>query len=706
MGVNDSMTRPLAVNSDICTDKNQPQSTSCDTSSFPEAGMSVSREELSSLPLTILGGDLPTDIRGHVFIIGPTGTVNSPTTAAVFPSGSGTSLFNGDGMVYRLDFDQKRGASLTSRMIKTPCYYADAASVTGTQYANLGFLNAGLARLSPILGFRNELNTAFLPIKFAPDLSWRLLVTWDAGRPYEIDPVTLKLITPIGRDQEWQEQKVPLRSGPFLFKLCLSGAHPAFDHETHQLFMVNWGKSLLSLLSPVLVHGIATLLRGNGLLKQLFRWIFWLIQGVFRLLQVSVHLLGGNSKDFVDLICWDGSGDLQKWRVLHPNGTPVFVQETMHQIGVTRDYIVLMDTAFKLGPEQILPNPLPGRQSLETTFRDLFDTPLPADTAVYLVDRAALKPEKDTVVAQKVSIPREIAHFLTDYDNEGGKITLHAAHNCAWDPAEWLHDYDRYPPEGASSNPAASFVSHDRVGMTVGTMDINYVARHIIDTKTGTLADSSLVSDSSYTWATAIYAAHNLLQPNHYQNLYWLSWGCWQDLLTEYIYDLYSPYKYRTIDPQKMLEITRAGKPSNLCRFDLNKLAIVDGYTFPDGYFGNSPQFIPRTDPAQKSSTNGYLTCVVLTTNRPAVNNSEIWIFEAADLQKGPVCKLADPSGRLKIGLTIHTTWLPEIARPEIHYQVPAREDYDPLIDQQPPELQQEIRALFEKEIYPNFENN
>ncbi len=107
---------------------------------FPRAILSVSRQECDRLPLTVKRGlsddpgQLPDDLQGRLFVISPVGDLDSDTigeTPVVLPSANGwTPLFNGDGMVYRLDFDSP-GASLSSKIVKTPCYYADRA--TGEQ---------------------------------------------------------------------------------------------------------------------------------------------------------------------------------------------------------------------------------------------------------------------------------------------------------------------------------------------------------------------------------------------------------------------------------------------------------------------------------------------------------------------------------------------------------------------------------------------
>ncbi|MGL5808187.1 MAG: carotenoid oxygenase family protein, partial [Xenococcaceae cyanobacterium] len=79
----------------------------------------------------------------------------------------------------------------------------------------------------------------------------------------------------------------------------------------------------------------------------------------------------------------------------------------------------------------------------------------------------------------------------------------------------------------------------------------------------------------------------------------------------------------------------------------------------------------------------------------------EIWIFDAQNLQQGALYKLSHP--KLNFGFTVHTTWLKEAVSPSPRkYNI--REDYDYLIDGQPPELRERIRQLFEEEIYPNFE--
>jgi carotenoid cleavage dioxygenase-like enzyme len=650
---------------------------------FPESCMTVSRRELLNLELNVCEGEIPQDISGHAFIIGPVGTVGSRTEDLLYPGGAGVSLYNGDGMVFRLDFNHKDQVSVSSRIIKTPCYYADLETTAGSKYANLGFANLGMSRLSPVLGFRNEVNTAFLPFKFSQDEHWRMLVTWDAGRPYEIDPISLDTITSIGWNREWNEQKLVWKtdSYPYVFGLNLATAHPVFDIHTDQLFMVNWGRSLNTLQAPVIRHQINTAFKSN---------VFKKYEKIFPYIPQAIDYLSkANGQDFVYLMCWDGSNeDIKKWRIVDANGNSIKIEQSMHQIGLTRDYIVLMDTSFKFGIEQLAYDTVPNDQGLET-YRDILNYPQAPDTSLYLVHRADLKLDTITVKATRVEVPREIAHFTTDYENPDGCITLHCAHNNGWDPAEWIHDYDVSAQERTP-------IGHRLVGMTTGTTDINHLGKYVIEAASGQIRRKAILNDPEYTWTTAIATFNDTVPSEKHEDIYWISWGCWKDLMTDFVHDLYDSYKYRRIKLAEIKKIAEEGKPSSLCRLNTKRMEIVDGYQFPLGYFGNSPQFIPHSA-STGSSTDGYILCLVLFDE----NKSEIWLFDANNLRVGPVCKLNHPD--LKFGLTIHTTWIPSAHSRIANYYIPVEEDYEDLISKQSPEVQEEIQEFFQEKIYPKF---
>ncbi|MGP1387252.1 MAG: carotenoid oxygenase family protein [Thainema sp.] len=769
---------------------------------FPQSMLILSRTEHDRLPLTV-EGTLPGDLQGHAFVIGPAGSLTNapiPGTPLLRPTEDGTPIFNGDAMIYRLDFDAAATESrvyLTNHLAKTPCYYTDQATLPGQLQQHLGYNNHGLARLSVFCGFRNEVNTALIPMQFSEDDGTRLIITWDAGRPYEIDPYTLQIATPVGRNDEWQEQiNIDLPFG-----IVTTTAHAFFDPyapDGATLFTLNYGKSIPTAVEPFLNQDLGlswsdlktlieaieqrlTLIKvpletliqldkallnewpliqpfqdawdaiAKPTIKQILQdmhhlaaeidpflpWsnvplpyhdfvrnfaslleeefdagaedLLTLVKDILDLIPILKKLVDAAEEmtDFVDLIQWDGQGDLQKWRVLVETAKgpqPISIRQSMHQIAVTQDYVVLMDTVFKLGAEQLLTSPLPQHPKIEQLLRDVLDFRESTDTIIYIVRRADLTAANSQVTAKQATIPRGAAHFLADYDNPNHKITLHLAHNTAWDPSEWTRPYD-------------DFLGQDPplYGMSVAGMDVNHIGRYVVDGETGELCESVLLTDFEHTWMTAIYAFDGLQPPRQFKNIYWNSWGCWQDLLTKYIQESYTDYRYREVPVEQVQDITKRGIPVNLCRVDTEKMQVADSYQFPPGCFGYSAQFMPRKRSGSEAegsvnnaidpSMDGYIVCVVNTSDRPT--QTDFWIFDAANLQQGPVCKLVHPE--VKLGLTIHSTWLPEIKPRSATYNVPVRADYQNrlqhnLMQDIHPTAVADVQQLFEKFVYPNFE--
>ena len=182
--------------------------------------------------------------------------------------------------------------------------------------------------------------------------------------------------------------------------------------------------------------------------------------------------------------------------------------------------------------------------------RNLLERSASPDSKVYIVRRADLKAgqrpacdQQDVeVVAQQLVIPLEAAHFLVDYDNPQGNITLHVAHICAMQVAEWvrLYDVSAYKPH----KPVPSYLH----GMEHDEVDIGRMGRYVIHGETGELIESKVIADSRYTWAVDLYAYLDKLAGGlplgKLENIYWSSFGLWNQLMTKYICDLYKDYKY------------------------------------------------------------------------------------------------------------------------------------------------------------------
>ena len=317
--------------------------TNCPT--LPESILQVNRDELDlELNITNVGEqELPQDILGHVFIVAPVGTAESQG----LPHIDGDSFMCGDGMIYRLDFNQPGSVTLKTRIVKTPDYYADLATATNEKYAQYRFNNHGMLRFSSALGSRNPLSVAFLPVKFAQDELERLLVTYDGGRQYEIDTDTLELATPVGSNKEWQ----PEVNVKFPFTPVLSTAHPAFDARQGEMFTINYGRSLENFMN--LPH-ISVMDRFWGKLTQHFP---------------HAHRKGELLEDFLYLIRWDGEQPLERWKLILSDGSPVRIKQSIHQIGLSKGYILIIDTFFTTGLEQTVNNPLPEWENLSEKIR-------------------------------------------------------------------------------------------------------------------------------------------------------------------------------------------------------------------------------------------------------------------------------------------------------------------------------------------------
>ncbi|WP_041233589.1 carotenoid oxygenase family protein [Cylindrospermum stagnale] len=678
----------------------------------PQSIMTASQRELKDIQMQV-SGYLPQDLQGHVFMVTSVGTVNS----GGLPYRNGDSVLCGDGMIYRLDFNSPYEVRLTTSIVKPPDYYADKATCQNSKYKKYRFRNHGITRFSLTLGIRNQLNTAFLPIKFSSDSQERLLVTYDAGRPYEIDTETLELVTPIGTNQEWQSE---LNGYNAPFPPFLSTAHPVFDPHTQQIFTVNYGRSLLNFLDTIpfiydleqfpqeideFLTALSSFLRVN-FLKDIFDFASHSLQRFVQLyVELIEKLINLEIDNFVYLISWDGAGDLERWKLVLPDGSPVSIDQTIHQIGVTRDYVVIMDTAFTTGLEQILNNPFPDDKKVERLLRDLLERPTSPDSLVYIVRRADLKAgqfpvsnqQEVEVVVQKVVLPLEAAHFLVDYDNPQGNITLNTSHICGMEVSKWIGNYDvsAYNPE----NPVPSYLH----GMEPSQADIGRMGRYVINGETGDILESQIISDIERTWGVDLYTypeqdPQTKKTLERLEDIYWCSFGLWKDLMTEFIVNQYKHYRNRQVPIEKVLSMAAKGIPAYLFRLHASSTeaaAIVDSYQLPSGYILLSPQFMPHRD--AKKPTDGYIICTVWYEDK-----NEFWVFDANHLSKGPLCQLSHPS--LDFALTLHTAWLPNIGKRQATYYINVREDYKELVHQAS-QKHPDIQDLFEEEIYPHFES-
>ncbi|WP_375500254.1 carotenoid oxygenase family protein [uncultured Nostoc sp.] len=736
------------------------------------------------LLLKIKEGSLPPDLQGHMFIVAPVGTLSDPY-------GTGIPLLNGTGKIYRIDFNKQGEKSepgkafILAKDTKTPCYYADR--ITNTQSNEIWkFRDFGIARISPRLGLYNQINTGLQPFRFPTDEQDRLLVTWDVGRPYEVDPLTLELITPIGAVDNWvQPDDMSFWPFPFIF----STAHPVFDPiDRRELFTVQYAGMSERILRAIRYYETKTAetrqklrqqvepelrrlqqdvteeeinkhedykhLIALNLLNLMYPNVFSDLDSaevdVVKDLRKAVDIIKADAvtrtnstnhrikslineaetkeqsldKEFglrkdhsTYLIRWNGNKDLKKWKVEYIDGAeikPVKIQQTIHQMGLSKDYIVLIDTAFKLSIDGVFYSP----EELAECTRPIFGKPQLDKTILYIINRADLNNDFETVTAKRITIPRETGHFLLNYENPDNQITLHVAHMCASDSAEWLRKFDR-PPAGLDV-----ILDGFKGALSGGPTDINYAGRYVIDAKTGVILKKQGDGEQSdgervygdQTWGLALYTHYGAFSaiwdgaaPKTIDTLYWISWGC-TNLQTKYVHDLYKDYKYRTIPLEDVINIaSNPGKPAaslpSLFKLQTRpdkKLEIdQDFYSFPPKCTVNSPQFIPRNSNTE-SSTSGYIVCIVISdlSENNVSTGDEIWIFKAESLKQGPICKLSHPD--LNFGFSLHTAWLPNVQKldpTKLGNIIKVKDDFFQRVERQNDDS---IKSLFE-EIYKEF---
>ncbi len=228
----------------------------------------LSKADPQDLDLTVVAGSWPDDLCGH-FLVSTSDQRTRPLHA-----------FFGDGILVRLDLrpDAAGRFAWRPRVIDTPS--------VRLRRKRPDLFTAGPVGTNSPWGVSNAANTAPLP--------WgdRLFATWDAGRPVEVDPVTLAFVAEVGHRDDWK----PALDQPVL-PLVSTTAHPVIDPERGCLWTV----------SRDVITGAVSVIRYAGEGKHVRRW------------EVEGAVL--------------------------PQAT--------HTITQTRDWLVLADTAYKIDTAEV-----------------------------------------------------------------------------------------------------------------------------------------------------------------------------------------------------------------------------------------------------------------------------------------------------------------------------------------------------------------
>ncbi|MEM8526143.1 MAG: carotenoid oxygenase family protein [Bacteroidota bacterium] len=724
----------------------------------------ATRDELEC-ELEVLEGQIPEDLYGHVFFNSPCGSVNSgglpypkqyPDSKKVNKE-FGTNIFNGDAMLFRFDLNQKGKVFLKTAMLKTPCYYADEATKRGTKYYKKGinFKSYGIARISHNLGTRNQLNTAITPFKLPGDQYSRLTANFDMGRSWEVDVESMELKTPIGAYHHWVTE-FP-RVFPYPFQSIQTSAHPAFDPLTHEFFSVNFTKNFttmffyekfserLSRFGAEIHKLLENLVEENShldreeqiaLINRFYKNIDWYLiknsSPLGRIRLIFLWLLSFFSSIFMwmgDLIFGKRNGTfllrwkdnkVHQWKVVDAKtGKKIVINQCMHQNNISKDYLILSDSAFKFSGDIMLTNPFPHNKKLDRTLRQLAAYPQMPQTPIFIIKRSDLDPSQETIKAHKVVIDLEVVHFSPNYLNPNGQITLHTAHNAASCAAEWIRPYDELVIDQGVE------VFENTIGlMATGEMDIGRIGKFVIDGEKGKIIHQKKIhltgsedgseNGGAHTWGIALHTYRDIISStsvvDEVEQIYWQSYGTDPRFLTKFLENLYFDYKHRIIPVDELIKKNRQKIPFCLLRQNTKTMEAEDYYLFNYNENFRSLQFIPRDRRGQYTdgidlATDGYIFCTMVNGSEDVSVDEytrEVWIFDAKDLKAGPVCKLSHPD--MNYAFTIHSTWMENCQSQNSEYQVDIIDDIQYSINRYT-KLKRRFYTKFMKEhVYPYFQ--
>lgn len=710
--------------------------------------------------LEVYQGTLPSDMNGVFYTVYPVGSVNSgglPFPEEIngkYNPEFGTPIMNGDGFVLSVTFDGTQDPKIKSRLIKTPCFYADYNTrTTATSKSSYSFYNFGLSRMSMKLGARNLLNTAVIPVKFGTSDPF-LLATYDIGRPFILDPVKLSLQSPLGATTDWVPGTPGFLNWPF--PIVQTTAHPTFDQNTQELFSVNYCKSSTAneyliaqktadylandkdLFASKLAAFCETMIDETDAgkiatkLMDFFKNLDYYVKGEQ---QNPTQSTSGDDTS-VWLMRWKGEETIEKWMMVDAEGgNAIQITECMHQTSLTQDYIVLTQCAFKFSLDLLINNPFPNIPIIDMIIRKILANSMLPYTDCYIVKRADLTVGGGNVVAHKLVIPPgsaapypipvETIHYSCNYANPNGVITLYGIHNSSSCVAEWIRPYDT---EKISGNP----VDNNLIGMfALGSMDINRIGKWVIDVNTlsidttnskqyyspGNVPPQSIgatdIKDTDIgpnTWTLGLYTFRDIISPiksvETIKYIWFIANGADPNYLTEFIYDLYVNAEDRILPAMEVQAYTAKGVAQTLVQISCDTMQPADHYQFAYGTYIRSLQFIPRPVPSNDIAyeIDGYIFCTMQVPTDAVNYRSEYWVFDAAKISSGPVCKLF--YNGLQFCFTLHTAWLPSASNYNLNYDVDVETDYNNEIDQifsDDPATKQAMLAFFTANVYPGW---
>jgi hypothetical protein len=417
---------------------------------------------------------------------------------------------------------------------------------------------------------------------------------------------------------------------PWVFPLHLTSAHPVEDPRTGELFTANY-------VNP-----------------------------------------GAGNDGLTHLIRWHGAAHLEHFQLIDDNGDPVRIAQCVHQVAVTRNHVILQDSAFVVEMRQMAVDAaallLPGMPVRELFGSQTCEAQRPT-TVLYLIPRDQLRPrsggpasDPTPVRCLRVEIPGESVHFFAQYDDDE-KLEIIIPHTPTLDVSEWVHEGERCSTARApaTTSPACRSPAPSPRAPSPSTPSTRAPAScsrppHCAATRPGASPSAPTPPSRNSRIETMLYFNTSGFAPE--------------------------------LVPQRMLKTYRTASTRPSCRSRPAAPAPPqlrrrhrhrDQLPVP----ARVEHALPHLRPAPRQHRrprDGYLVCLAHCADsvpRPHdTSGEELWIFDAADITAGPLCRLGHPE--LDFAFTIHSTWVPELRPSPRDYRVSILKD-DLDLDQRHP---------------------
>jgi len=338
------------------------------------------------------------------------------------------------------------------------------------------------------------------------------------------------------------------------------------------------------------------------------------------------------------------------------------VTQVIHEVTVSKDYVIFTEVGF-----QNETTAAAGRNRTATH---------PPYTDIYLVAKRDLTPENAgrAVPHTHARVPYEAFHQFADYEQDGDDITMFVAHSNGWDINYAVTEQDRV--WGRNSAPPSGLN-----GFLPTPVDASPVARYVINGRTGEVKESKLFVEPARHWATLLYT-RDMRKPAQARAKYiWQAyWGCDPEMLMTRVVEMYADHPFRIVP---VADLPKQEIPSTLVCIEAEGMTEHSSWAAPLGTFVQSPAYVPDA-----AGGDGWVVAFLQHRDK-----TEIVVFEALDLAKGPVAVASAPG--LKQSFQVHSGYIDKLPSSESAYHRSVRADYVGGLDSLP----EAARAVMEKAL-------